>query len=173
MTMTEKIALIINELTEDGKYKTIVSTELMARVAEVEINEKFNGWPNYATWCVNLWLTNDVKAYEILEALAPLQGAVDININARALRAYVEEHPRMAGASMYVDLLKNALDDVDWVRILEANRDEQEYPTLLQSLKDLMTDIGEPDQSNPASIAIWELCGIAINHAENPVHMRS
>lgn len=166
-----KFSLLVNEMTEDGKFNMVMAKELIARFGEVEASSKFNGWPNYQTWVVNLWLTNDVKAYEILEALAPLQGAVDIDINARALRAYVEEHPRMAGASMYVDLLKNALDDVDWVRILEANRDAQEYPTLLQALKDLMAQEGGEPNDDDESRRVWAQAVTAIALAENTVHM--
>ncbi len=33
--------------------------------------EKYQGWTNYATWCVDLWLSNSVKGFENLREHRP------------------------------------------------------------------------------------------------------
>jgi hypothetical protein len=36
---------------------------------------EYNGWPNYETWSMNLWLTNDSSFYEVAE------DAIEIIVN--------------------------------------------------------------------------------------------
>ena len=104
----------------------------------------YNGWKNYTTWCVNLWLANEEGLYG---------GAI-----ARAEAVMGEEHPTSPywtveeshrygvadslktwvtldlapdlGASFAADLLSYALDQVDWNEIadswIESVRDQVE-----------------------------------------------
>jgi hypothetical protein len=73
----------------------------------------FNGWRNYPTWAVFLWLGNDEVTYNAAVWEAK-QGV-------RALREFVEglvldESP----ASLASDLLGWALDEVDWESVVAA-----------------------------------------------------
>jgi len=86
-------------------------------------DETYNGWKNYPTWAVNLWLSNDEGLYHEISELVEI--------------ARSEENPRYAagqeikilvvdelapdlGASFAADLLGYALDSVDWFEIADA-----------------------------------------------------
>lgn len=90
--------------------------------------QDYNGWKNYATWCVNLWLGNEEGLY--LETLAMVREgredrrALESTYSlANRLRGYVEDLPEAAGvletASFASDLLGAALAEVDWFTIAE------------------------------------------------------
>jgi hypothetical protein len=92
--------------------------------------EKYQGWTNYETWNVKLWLDNDEGSYHWLEDLA--QTAWD---NAEAdkhftreerakldladtLKSEIEEQNPLADqATMWSDLLSAALSEVNWMEI--------------------------------------------------------
>lgn len=76
----------------------------------------YNGWTNYATWCVNLWATNE-EVYCADYEEAGRQGP-------SALRAWVEEEMiglDAMGACLVTDLLGSILDDVDWDELARAS----------------------------------------------------
>lgn len=92
----------------------------------------YNGWKNYETWNVALWLDNEQSTYNARRAMAqeawelagegdayPGQTRVDSAQGslARALQAWVEEMMPDLGASMFSDLLGAALGEVDWWEI--------------------------------------------------------
>jgi hypothetical protein len=110
--------------------------------------KEYNGWPNYETWCVNLWLTNEeatndqgdilVKEHHIYvdyEALTGIvQGLGPHNDNrqskANNLRAYVndlcnQEFGRNS-YGMFADLLTASLDNVDWQEIIRVHQEALE-----------------------------------------------
>lgn len=95
--------------------------------------ETYNGWKNYPTWAVNLWLGNDQGIYE--ETARRVQESVH-SARWANLDALDETPPRYAvgemlrewvtndlapdlGASFASDLLGYALDCVDWYDIAD------------------------------------------------------
>lgn len=78
-------------------------------------DEKYNGWTNYETWCVNLWLANDEGLYNAVQAM----DKSSLPDYADALKTFVTESaPTLSG--MYSDLLTAALGAVNWYEIASA-----------------------------------------------------
>jgi len=70
---------------------------------------KYNGWTNYETWIVKLWLDNSGT------------GECPVEPTASAIKDYIQEFNPLAGdASMYADMLGAALSSVNWYEIAEA-----------------------------------------------------
>lgn len=78
--------------------------------------DRYNGWINYATWDVNLWLANDEPMYrDVLQ----LRGAVARNPDqlAKELEDYVRG---VATPEGFGDLTVAELDEVAWPDIAAA-----------------------------------------------------
>jgi hypothetical protein len=100
-------------------------------------DERYNGWTNYETWCVSLWLDNergtyaDVRAMvadtcdEIDEPEYSFEDLTDTRTRsvAEKIRGYVDDLAEMTcpgcreGASFVCDLLSAALSEVNWREI--------------------------------------------------------
>ena len=89
----------------------------------------YNGWTNYPTWAVALWLGSDEGTAREVEQLAQrwqqnTREGGTVSELADALRTLVEHFPAIetvqADASLAADLLGFALDSVDWQQIAEA-----------------------------------------------------
>lgn len=78
----------------------------------------YNGWKNYETWCVKLWLDNDEWTYR--DMVGKAKAIPEVYSLAEEIREYVERAVPLTGASMFVDLLEKALCEVDWYEIAEA-----------------------------------------------------
>ena len=84
---------------------------------------KYNGWSNRETWVANLWLTNDQASYYLLlEALK----VSDSDFTCaewlqEQLRYQLDEEA--GSACMWSDLLSTAFYRIDWVEVIECNRD--------------------------------------------------
>jgi hypothetical protein len=88
----------------------------------------YNGWKNYQTWAVNLWLTNEQAASEFWDeqtanALVFAIGNGDDKAEAAtALAEQIEselEENRPEVTGLYADLLTSALGHVDYREIAE------------------------------------------------------
>lgn len=85
-------------------------------------DQGYNGWTNHATWCVNLWLSNDQGTYaEVNDLIACLfHDDASVCDMADRLRDYVEELAELTcpgvieGASFVSDLFGSVLHDVEW-----------------------------------------------------------
>lgn len=99
---------------------------------------KYNGWTNYETWNVALWIDNDQGAQEMLieraqklldDAAGEISGPVDVEECRHdclsklcdEIENYITD-PDLGGmpelaASLYADLLSHALGMVDWREI--------------------------------------------------------
>ena len=78
----------------------------------------YNGWTNYETWNVKLWLDNEEGTYADTQHMA--RGARDEWELADELKSYVEDMAPDLGASMFADLLGAALSEVNWQEIAAA-----------------------------------------------------
>lgn len=93
------------------------------REMEEELAEKdppkYNGWTNYETWVVNLWLSNDAGAYRKIRELA--QGNTKANKSfdtlVEKLRFFVENGMIRDFNGLSGDLLISALGRVNWEEI--------------------------------------------------------
>ena len=89
-------------------------------------NTKYNGWTNYETWVVNLWLTNNEGDAEWLDEIAKGEG--EIHDKADVLKEAIEDMNPLndsdTGASMFTDLLNGALSEVNWYEIIENHLDD-------------------------------------------------
>ncbi len=85
------------------------------------------GWSNYETWCVALWLDNDRATYEETRAAArshyrlmksekctKMEAGISL---AEWLKGTVEDARPDLGATLFSDLLTAALSEVDWLEI--------------------------------------------------------
>lgn len=86
------------------------------------MSEGYNGWTNYATWNVALWLDNDEYLQEQAEEIAREDGTPsDL---ADSYKSYVESlveeiAPAVFEASFVADLFGSAFDSVDWYEIAD------------------------------------------------------
>lgn len=82
----------------------------------------YNGWTNYPTWAVHLWLTNDEHSYSNCEWYAREAQKYDPPRVALAdmLKSSVRDAVETGEASLGADLLGYALDSVEWFQIADA-----------------------------------------------------
>jgi len=95
-------------------------------------NSTYNGWTNYETWNVKLWLDNEQGDYLYWQSSA--QESYDnadcgkdeaILELSRQLKDQIEEaNPLVDQSSMFADLLGAALCDVNWYEIATAMIDD-------------------------------------------------
>jgi hypothetical protein len=85
-------------------------------------DETYNGWRNYPTWAVHLWLTNDQGSEEwALEVTRENLGGEHPRYDvSQALRDAVREEYEPDDATLGADLLGYAFDCVDWYEIADA-----------------------------------------------------
>jgi hypothetical protein len=98
-----------------------------------EADSSYNGWSNYDTWVVNLWLGNDEGSYTTCRSLAQrcFEDAVANEVLSRKeracyqlaneLKAMIEDgNPIASEASVYSDLLNAAMSEVNWKEIANS-----------------------------------------------------
>ena len=87
----------------------------------------YQGWANYPTWAVHLWLANTEDLYH--GAIGILADAGEPSQGARDLREWVEDQNPLDTAGMYTDILGWSLGDVDWDSVARAlGPDEWDAP---------------------------------------------
>jgi hypothetical protein len=97
-------------------------------------DKKYNGWSNYETWNVALWIDNDWGMYthrqemaqDAWDAAETSPNGIQLRLDtaqarlAVALKDWVEEmNPIASENSLFTDLLNAALGEVDWHEIAE------------------------------------------------------
>lgn len=82
----------------------------------------YNGWTNYETWNVALWIDNNGWDEEVREMV----GGLDEYRAGKAIQEYIEEmNPLADEASMFSDMLSAALSEVNWQEIAEHYVEEE------------------------------------------------
>ncbi len=76
----------------------------------------YNGWSNYETWLVALWLNNDQASYNALEALKA--GDESEHRKAESLEELVRELYVFEPIGVVADLVNAAFGRVNWVEIV-------------------------------------------------------
>ena len=106
-------------------------------------DQRYNGWTNYETWTVALWLGNDETTCDYCadvadecKAEAPDSDQVKSGIwtvgeaaryqLAERLKEDIESGSPLEEASMYSDLLNSAIQSVNWKEIASTQLEEDE-----------------------------------------------
>jgi hypothetical protein len=83
----------------------------------------YNGWSNYPTWNVNLWLDNDEGLPNDVHRM--VHRSADVYALSENIKTFVcEDLAPNLSASFASDLLGYALDCVDWCEIAQSWRDD-------------------------------------------------
>ena len=88
----------------------------------------YNGWTNYATWNVTLWLDNEQGSYGDMMSYA--ETAKSTQQLAELIENYIDQlrytiyGDQAHEANLFTDVLNNALANVNWREIAESYRDE-------------------------------------------------
>lgn len=82
--------------------------------------DNYNGWTNYETWNISLWMGEDDSFYRDM-----LRGVTDTYRASQILKEHFnDEAPELTGT--YCDLLGAALSSVNWYEIAEHWVEEEE-----------------------------------------------
>ena len=78
----------------------------------------YNGWKNYETWLVNVWLNNEEPSYYMLEELKA--APIGVAEKAERLEEAVRDMYWFEPYGIVADIVNMALGSVDWLAIIEA-----------------------------------------------------
>jgi hypothetical protein len=99
-------------------------------------DQTYNGWANYETWLVGLWLDNDAGSYEywrdqaeehwreapsteeVKKGTWSRENATKYNL-ADQIKEEIEDNTPLSNAGLYTDLLNGALSEVRWDEVAE------------------------------------------------------
>ena len=116
--------------------------EALDRHGLLRADKIYNGWSNFETWDIHLWLTNEQDTYNLCRELArecieqastcsQVEEGIWQEVQARRflladrLRDHIEEiNPLVGNASLFSDLLGSAIQEVDWHEVADAFLEE-------------------------------------------------
>jgi hypothetical protein len=93
---------------------------------EANSEGKYNGWTNYETWVVKLWLDNEEPSYRYWTGEARRWKGQDGAVSglAEQLKEELAEASPVNEPTLYGDLMNAALEEVNWLEIAESYLDE-------------------------------------------------
>lgn len=85
--------------------------------------ESYNGFRNFATWQVSVWLDNSQELLWRFQQIATvLENPIDLS---EWIEAYFEAlNPVEGSGDVYSDLMQNMLSQVDWERLADRVIDQ-------------------------------------------------
>ncbi len=95
-------------------------------------HKEYNGWTNYETWNVNLWLDNEEgtqylqrewikRAKQTPKTEVLTRAETTRFILADLVKVFIEDaNPLLNTASVYSDLMNAALSEVNWQEIADS-----------------------------------------------------
>ncbi len=128
-TAFARLEALLDWLSRGGAFPT---------VPDAPTDDTHQGWTNYATWAVHLWLSNDEGTWLFCRRLAretvedadtcdQVHDGIWTREQARRfmladrLQEYLAElNPLKDQPSAFADLLRSALDDVNWEELADA-----------------------------------------------------
>lgn len=96
----------------------------------------YQGWTNYETWVINLWINNDrssvgywreaaqshkasaPQAQQVKDGIWSVEEAAKFNLAAQLKAEFNEGNP-IADGGVHADLLNAALEEVNWNEVAE------------------------------------------------------
>lgn len=89
--------------------------------------KEYNGWTNYETWVVKLWMDNDEGSYNYWQEIAQEYFERDAETASQDLAGLLKEHheealPEVNGFA--ADLLNAAMSEVNWDEIADSLIDD-------------------------------------------------
>ncbi len=121
-------------------------------------SKKYNGWSNYETWCVHLWLTNEEGSDRYWREEAARHRKEDRDSErsnlAEQMKSELEEASPIEEASVFSDLLNAALSEVDWHEIADAFLEDLEPDDDDDQAEE--TDQAEEDDEEAYSVEEFE-----------------
>ncbi len=146
-TITERVEAITGK-TINGQAADSLTAALIKLCYDIEQEghdaererTKYNGWTNYETWNVKLWIDNDEGSYNYWREVAQevwndsTPGEYDwqtreqqfVYALADRMKDEFEENSPTETSGVYADLLGAALSSVNWHEIAEHYTDEIE-----------------------------------------------
>jgi len=99
------------------------------------MTEKYNGWTNYETWLVGLWLDNEQALYEEIRDMSGRafrhvdedneeEKTSTLHNLSDEIKDYVENMIPENLPGFVSDLVNSALSEVNWKEIAEHTREE-------------------------------------------------
>ena len=86
--------------------------------------ETYNGWSNYETWLVSLWLDNDQETYNKIRNIIKRNGNISTYAVSKKIQDFVEKMVFTDKASLQQDLINSAIQEVNFPEIVQSMIDE-------------------------------------------------
>jgi len=88
-------------------------------------DKKYNGYTNYETWGVCLWIDNDQNLQDCAREIVQHKN-LDDGSAAQALKEWMTAAMPDLGPTIWADLLAGAMSEVNWQEVAEQYEKEEE-----------------------------------------------